>query len=212
VAKGTFGTLYTWPIIGIHAALLPNGDVFTFGTNRNGEQGTHKIYDIYDPTTGVHTTSTDSLITDEFCSDMALDPATGDMIIAGGDARPEGAVNFGVADVNLLDWTTNTLSASLTGHMNYPRWYPTLMYAGNGQFLVLGGLGGPTATQHRWAPRPLSSTRPARAGRRCQALTMRTRTPTGTSPGRSCRRTAASSDGTLTAVSCFRSLRLATGR
>ena len=79
-----------WPIIGIHAALLPDGRVLTFGSDERGEQGLHKIYDIWDPKTGLHLTTTDAIATDEFCSAEMLDPITDNMIITGGDGRPLG--------------------------------------------------------------------------------------------------------------------------
>jgi hypothetical protein len=140
MVTGTFGTtLYPWPIVGIHAALLPDGDILTYGADTMGMQGSNKQYDIYDPSTGVHQVWADSLITNEFCSNEALDPTTGHMIIVGGDASVYGFTNDGVPDVNTLDWTTGTLSVSPTGHMQEARWYPTLVYVGNGHFLVSGG-------------------------------------------------------------------------
>ena len=109
-----------WPLIGIHAALLPDGRVLTFGSSALGEQGLHKIYDIWDPRTGVHLTTTDAIATDEFCSAEILDPITGNMIIAGGDGRPQGDVNKGVPDVNTFNFATESLTTSATGHLNFP--------------------------------------------------------------------------------------------
>ena len=65
---GSWSAVMPWPLIGIHAALLPDGRVLTFGSDQRGEQGLHKIYDIWDPKTGVHLTTTDAIATDEFCS------------------------------------------------------------------------------------------------------------------------------------------------
>lgn len=93
---GSWSAVMPWPLIGIHAALLPDGRVLTFGSDQRGEQGLHKIYDIWDPKTGVHLTTTDAIATDEFCSAEILDPITDDLVIAGGDGRPQGNVNKGV--------------------------------------------------------------------------------------------------------------------
>jgi hypothetical protein len=139
MTTGSWSAVMPWPIIGIHAALLPDGRVLTFGSDQLGEQGGHKIYDIWDPKTGLHITSTDAIQTDEFCSAEILDPITGNMIITGGDGRPQGQVNFGVPDVNTFDYQTGSLTTSATGHLNFPRWYGSLISLGGGQFLEIGG-------------------------------------------------------------------------
>lgn len=139
MAVGKWGAVQPWPLIGVHVALLPDGNVFSYGTSVAGMQGSHKIYDVWNPSTGLHVTSADALITDEFCSAEAIDPITDKMIIIGGDARPYGKVNLGVADFNIFDYTTNSLVASSEGQLKFPRWYPTLVALGNGEFLTLGG-------------------------------------------------------------------------
>src|SRR5215831_13344999 len=139
VNSGSWSAVIPWPIIGIHAALLPDGRVLTFGSNQLGEQGAYKIYDIWDPRTGLHITTTDAIQTDEFCSAEILDPISGDLLITGGDGRPLGQTNFGVPDVNIFDYRTGSLTTSPTGHLNYPRWYGSLISLGGGRFLEIGG-------------------------------------------------------------------------
>ena len=39
VTTGSWSAVLPWPLIGIHAALLPDGRVLTFGSDENGEQG-----------------------------------------------------------------------------------------------------------------------------------------------------------------------------
>jgi hypothetical protein len=137
--SGNWSAVQPWPLIGIHAALLPNGDVLTFGSDAQGDQGLHKIYDIWDPRTGVHLTTTDAIATDEFCSAEILDPITGNMMITGGDGRPQGNINLGIVDVNTYNFQTNSLTPSATGALNLPRWYGSLISLGGGQFLEIGG-------------------------------------------------------------------------
>jgi Bacterial lectin/Domain of unknown function (DUF1929) len=139
--NGSWSAVMPWPLIGLHAALLPDGRVLTFGTDENGEQGGQKIYDIWDPKTGLHQTSTKATLTDEFCSAEILDPVTDRMLIIGGDARPQGNINTGVPDVNTFDYHTGNLTTSTTGYLNFPRWYPSLISLGSGQFLAIGGEG-----------------------------------------------------------------------
>ena len=137
--SGSWSAVLPWPLIGIHLALSPDGRVFSFGSDEKGDQGAHKIYDIWDPNTGIHLTLTDTVATDEFCSAEILDPITGNMIIVGGDGRPLGNVNKGVVDVNTFDYSTNALTPSPLGHLNFPRWYGSVVSLGGGQFLAIGG-------------------------------------------------------------------------
>src|SRR3974377_246723 len=130
---GSWSAVQPWPLIGIHAALLPNGDVLTFGTDQAGMQGLHKIYDIWDPRTGLHLTTTDAIATDDFCCAEILDPITGNMILIGGAGRRMGNINKGVNDVNTFNFGTDSLTTSVTGTMVYPRWYPTMISLGGGQ-------------------------------------------------------------------------------
>ena len=49
---GVFGPVVTWPIIPIHAVLLPDGRVMNYGTDASGAQGAQLIYDIWNPKLG----------------------------------------------------------------------------------------------------------------------------------------------------------------
>jgi hypothetical protein len=41
-----------WPLIPIHLVLLPDGKVLSYGTNQDGTQTGHLIYDVWDPRQG----------------------------------------------------------------------------------------------------------------------------------------------------------------
>ena len=43
---GVFGAVVNWPIIPIHAVLLPGGSVMSYGTDASGDQGAELIYDV----------------------------------------------------------------------------------------------------------------------------------------------------------------------
>ena len=77
-----------------------------------------------------------------FCAVAMVIPATGKIMIAGGDARPFGDINFGVTSVNHYDYRDKTLVKAPDGEMAFPRWYPTAVTLANGTILVLGGKGG----------------------------------------------------------------------
>ncbi|MFK7770075.1 MAG: carbohydrate-binding domain-containing protein [Mariniblastus sp.] len=130
-------------IIPIHAIVLPDGKVFSFGTNELGMQGAQFVYSLYDPKTGVEVVLPNTTDTDIFCSNMSLDPATGNVLILGGDARGEGGpVNQAVNDVLVFDYANLTIRDATQGEMQYDRWYGSNVTLPNGEILTLGGRGG----------------------------------------------------------------------
>ena len=130
-------------IIPIHAIVLPDGKVFSFGTTETGMQGAQFVYSLYDPKTGVEIVLPNTNDTDIFCSNMSLDPVTGNVMIFGGDARGEGGpVNGAVNDVLVFDYANLTLRDATQGEMQYDRWYGSSITLANGEIMVLGGRGG----------------------------------------------------------------------
>ena len=142
---GRWGQQVDWPLIAIHSVLMPNSKVFTFGTNAQGVQGAQTIYDIWDPSLGTgansHTTLPNQSNTDMFCGAPAILPATGDIIIPGGDQRtPADRSNSGITDTLLLGAKTQTLSRAQ--YLTYGRWYENLTTLPSGESLVFGGVDG----------------------------------------------------------------------
>ena len=130
-------------IIPIHAIVLPDGKVFSFGTNELGMQGAQFVYSLYDPETGVEVVLPNTTDTDIFCSNMSIDPTTGNVLILGGDARGEGGpVNQAINDVLVFDYDTLTLRDATQGEMLYDRWYGSNVTTANGEIMTLGGRGG----------------------------------------------------------------------
>jgi Ca2+-binding RTX toxin-like protein len=138
---GDFGSVFNWPLIGIHSILTPDNKVLTFGTDLRGRQGGSMYYDVWDPVTNVHHTLPNVSRVDMFCGVALVIPATGNIMIAGGDSRPLGKVNFGITSVLQYDYRTETLDKAPDGELAYPRWYPTAVTLPNGSILVLGGRG-----------------------------------------------------------------------
>ena len=139
---GAWGDVFSWPLVGLHAILTPDGKVLTFGTDINGVQSGLHYYDVWDPVTNTHTTLEHVTHTDIFCSVALIVPETGEILISGGDARPLGAVNAGIPDVNVYDFEHTSLESSPTGPMAYARWYPTMLTLATGQLVILGGRDG----------------------------------------------------------------------
>ena len=123
--KGKFGPAFSWPIIAIHVSLLPDGRVFSFGTDDSGllRGYTHVIWD---PVSGEQAVYPNSIKTNIFCSGVALIPGTGQALIIGSNS-----------DVNTFDYKTNSLSS--LGGITERRWYPTVLVLANGEIAILGG-------------------------------------------------------------------------
>lgn len=143
--NGMWGTVADWPLIPLHAVLLTDGRVLTFGTDGSGKQTGYFIFDVWDPAAGLdagsHLTLPNSSSVDTFCSSPLLLPTGDGVAISGGDNWTGTATtNTGNPNSILFNPADNTLSGS--GTMSRPRWYATSTALLNGEILVMGGLGG----------------------------------------------------------------------
>lgn len=140
--RGSFGAVVNWPLIPIHAALLPDGRLLTYGTDGQGNQTGQFTYDVWDPSKGTgadsHLTLPNTTGADTFCSGQIVLPASGAVLLTGGDLTVNGVRNYSINDVNLFDWRSNALY-SAQAPMAFLRWYPTVLTLANGSTLVLGG-------------------------------------------------------------------------
>ena len=119
--------------------MTPDGKILTYGTDLNGLQSGLHIRDVWDPATNTHTTINSTIHSDLFCSVGLIVPETGQVLIAGGDARSDGVTSAGTPHANFFDSTTMTELPSSTGDMQFSRWYATSVQLGTGQILLLGG-------------------------------------------------------------------------
>ncbi len=138
---GVFGPEIGWPLIPLHAMLLPTGQMMSYGTNEQGQQGAQYIYDVWEPALGTGTNSHNVLPnttpTDLFCSGQTLMWTTGNALLTGGDLTINGQRNYSRPDTNFFTPSTDTLTQNTP--MQYPRWYDTPVALPNGDVLVLGG-------------------------------------------------------------------------
>ncbi|MEM6914837.1 MAG: hypothetical protein AAF511_12770, partial [Pseudomonadota bacterium] len=139
--NGQWAPLIDWPLIAIHAMMLPDGRVITYGTDERGMQGGEFVYALYDYRDGTSQLMEQTTETDLFCSNMALDAYLGLTLMIGGDAEPLGYRAQGVNDVNAFDHRTNTIAPATEGDMAAARWYPSVVTMGDGQIFALGGRG-----------------------------------------------------------------------
>ena len=138
---GAFGPVMPYPIIPLHAVLLSDGRVFSFGTNERGQQTGQFVYDLWDPRRGTgagsHTILPVTTGTDLFCAGQTVLAGSSEVLLAGGDLTIRGRRNFATEDVNIFDPRRNSLRSA--PKMRWKRWYPTLVTLANGSVLTMGG-------------------------------------------------------------------------
>jgi len=131
---GTWSALQPWPFIGMHATVLPDGKVLTFGLPKTG-YGTIFTHDVYDPVTGTHQTmSHQHTQNDLVCSSSILLPGTDQVLMLGG--RVVGG-DAGADVASIFDQSENSM-ADIAAPF-YGRWYATIVSLPTGQVIALGG-------------------------------------------------------------------------
>jgi hypothetical protein len=143
--KGMWSPVTPWPVIGIHAVLLPEGRVLTYGTDTNGRQTGFFTYDVWDLAAGLgagHLTLPNGTGTDIFCGSQLVLPHSGaGVLLAGGDNWTGTATtNTGNNNSNIFNYNTDTLTRG--NNMNRARWYSTATTLANGETYIQGGSGG----------------------------------------------------------------------
>ena len=152
-------------LLPIHAALLADGRLMTYGTHTYRTDGVQEFrFDVWQPPTGTfagaespdrHMVLPSGISTHLFCSAQILVPATGQLVISGGDIWGEGAgesVNssIGTREINLYDPGSNRMSPA--GQMAEPRWYATPTTLPDGELYLQGGTDGRAVYQPGSAP------------------------------------------------------------
>jgi hypothetical protein len=163
-STGQWSPIIGWPVIALHAALLPDGRVMSYGTevhandvtNPNGGftsgESSQFRYDIWDPTETLgtadsHMTLPNVTNTFLFCSAQILLPqsTSGELLILGGDtlkSDPWGVTNRGNSDVNLFTPSASGGTLVRNTQMILPRWYGSVTAMPNGEIYIQGGTGG----------------------------------------------------------------------
>ncbi|HZF24863.1 MAG TPA: galactose oxidase-like domain-containing protein, partial [Steroidobacteraceae bacterium] len=145
---GSWAPQANWPLIAIHAVLLPDGRVMTYGTTMTGQQTGSTIYDVWDPASGFgstsHATMPNTTGTDLFCSSQLVMPDSGNVLIAGGDNFVNNATtNTGNNNSNVFTPSAPSGNQLARGNnMNRARWYSSSTTLLNGEIYVQGGTSG----------------------------------------------------------------------
>ena len=113
-----------WPHVAIHAHLLPNGQVMSYGRMASTPV-------TWNPVSGTFTNLLHPA--DFFCSGHAYLP-DGRLIVTGGHS---GSDNYGIKTTYLYDFALNSWTRA--ADMRNGRWYPTTTTLANGEVLTISG-------------------------------------------------------------------------
>lgn len=131
--KGMWSEQFTWPMNGLHSAVLPDGRVLTFGSTPDGNTQNGRWYDVWDSSLGfganAHNTIYDSSRQDSFCAAAAYLP-DGTMMISGGN----GSTNSTIYESGSHSSYTSAAS------MAEARWYATMINLPDGRPIIMGGM------------------------------------------------------------------------
>ena len=139
---GRWSDVYEWPVVAVHAALLPNGKVLAWDATPDDLDDDPHTTDNYttrvtlwDPVSNTHVSTNNNTDTDLFCAGSAH-LWDGRILFAGGDGGRNGD-NGPLVNTNIYNPVTNTWHRA--ENMNAPRWYSSVAALSNGEMLTLGG-------------------------------------------------------------------------
>ncbi len=135
---GQWGPVVDWPVVAVHAALLPNGKVLAYDSLGDKATETYPVQDhtratVWDPARGTQTPVNVNTGFNIFCSGLAH-LMGGSLFVAGGtkNAQLEGIVQTHIFDPSSNMW-------SLGPNMSAGRWYPSVTPLNNGEMLITEG-------------------------------------------------------------------------
>lgn len=140
-------------ILPIHAALLPDGRVMSYGTHGANPEGRFEFnFDVWTPPRANendiddpwrHMVLPTGIDTYLFCSALILMPTSGELLLQGGDnwdTTSGGNTNTGTSATNIFSPATNQMRRA--GQMHEPRWYGSVLTLPDGRTYVQGGTDG----------------------------------------------------------------------
>ena len=130
---GMWTPLVDWPLLAIHANVLPNGKILTFGSSLPGNQAAKALdFDEWDPALGfsdvAHKMVPSPTSVDAFCSATVMG-ADGLLLVVGGNKFWRTA-----------QWDPDrSLLVARAQQLNQPRWYGTIVRMPDNRVVVVGG-------------------------------------------------------------------------
>lgn len=133
---GTWSEVMPWPVLPIHAALLPDGQVLTWGGGPETFEDANAAHDsnetdVWNPISGEHAQVWNTE-TELFCAGHSFLP-DGRLVVPGGHQDN----HFGKVDTNLFDSLKRRWFRSRD--MRAPRWYASVLSLASGEVLALSG-------------------------------------------------------------------------
>jgi hypothetical protein len=135
---GKWAGPYNWPVVAIHASLMPNGKVLAFdsvGDNPTESYSNHTFTraTVWNPETNLHTNVQVNTGYNLFCAGFS-NLTNGHVFTAGGNK------NSALDGINRTHtFNPNTNAWTLEGTMSFERWYPSVTPLNNGEVLITGG-------------------------------------------------------------------------
>ena len=144
---GQWSDVHQWPLLAVHANLLPTGDVLAWdATPDDFDNDPHTTNNyttrvtVWDPVTDTHLAANNDTNADLFCAGTAQ-LWDGRVVFAGGDSGKQGR-NGPLSNSSIYDPWTNTWTQ--TDNLNAPRWYSSNAALSNGELLTFGGTYSPS--------------------------------------------------------------------
>jgi Domain of unknown function (DUF1929) len=129
---GAWSSVITWPVVGIHSAVLPNGKVISWGRMEISPPEYPVVWDPAADPMATHPLVQYPVGDNPFCAGEAF-ISDGRLVVAGGHyATGSGRATAFAFDAGAGTWTA--LPAMITG-----RWYPTVTALADGEMLVESG-------------------------------------------------------------------------
>jgi len=139
---GQWSDVETWPVVAIHANLLPNGKVLAWdATPDDSDADPHTTssfttrVSLWDPRSNVHIPTNNDTNADLFCAGSSL-LWDGRVLFAGGDSGTGGTYGP-LENTNIYEYQTNTWRR--VTNMATPRWYASVAALANGEMLTFAG-------------------------------------------------------------------------
>lgn len=132
---GMWGPVQPWPLVPIHAALMPNGKIVTYGTPQGLGVQDGRTYDVWDPSQGFgagHAVLPGLTTVNAFCSAQAL-RTDGTLMTSGGIFNNN--QDKGSAVINAAATGVSALNANMADD----RYYASMITQADGSQIILGG-------------------------------------------------------------------------